>query len=113
MEKALEKEEIVRNSPEWLIFVKKQEQIINQRLKRYLSKETVKKDSQELGGEISPYQRYKSSCVAPELKNALEMIREGKYGICKDCETEIPIKRLKLVPAANRCLACQKIHDES
>jgi RNA polymerase-binding transcription factor DksA len=111
MENALV-EEIARNGREWQLFIKKQEEIINQRLTRYLNPKTVREDSLELKGEITPYQRYKSTSVAPQLINALEMIRTGKYGICKDCEQEIPIGRLRLVPGANRCLPCQTAHDK-
>ena len=38
---------------------------------------------------------------------ALQKIDEGTYGICEECEEEIPIKRLKAIPEARYCIACQ------
>jgi DnaK suppressor protein len=46
------------------------------------------------------------------LRNALERIEEGTYGICQRCEQEISLKRLKAVPWAAYCLACQDIVDQ-
>ncbi len=43
---------------------------------------------------------------------ALEMIEEGSYGMCTDCQTPISEKRLKLFPNATRCLACQELYEE-
>jgi len=31
----------------------------------------------------------------------------GDYGLCEDCEEEIPLARLKLMPWAARCAGCQ------
>jgi DnaK suppressor protein len=44
-----------------------------------------------------------------KLKNideALLKIEEGEYGICEECEEEIPIGRLKIVPFARYCVKC-------
>ena len=38
---------------------------------------------------------------------ALEKMEEGTYGICESCEEEIPIKRLRAIPDAKFCIACQ------
>jgi DnaK suppressor protein len=45
-----------------------------------------------------------------KLKNideALLKIEEGEYGICEECEEEIPIGRLKIVPFARYCVKCK------
>lgn len=41
------------------------------------------------------------------IEVALDRIANGTYGICQDCEAEIPITRLLASPAAMRCIACQ------
>lgn len=41
------------------------------------------------------------------IEAALGRIANGVYGICQDCEAEIPITRLLAFPAAMRCIACQ------
>lgn len=38
---------------------------------------------------------------------ALRKIDEGTYGICEECEEEISIGRLKAMPDARYCIACQ------
>jgi DnaK suppressor protein len=47
---------------------------------------------------------------AQTLKNitaALVRLGEGDYGICHECEEEISEKRLRALPFATTCLACQ------
>lgn len=40
------------------------------------------------------------------IKDALERIKNGTYGVCEKCETKIPIKRLEANPAAHHCIDC-------
>jgi len=45
-----------------------------------------------------------------KLKNideALLRLDEGEYGICEECEEEIPMGRLKIVPFARHCVTCK------
>ncbi|MBI2204436.1 MAG: TraR/DksA family transcriptional regulator [Candidatus Rokubacteria bacterium] len=45
-----------------------------------------------------------------ELQNvnrALADLEAGRYGTCEDCGEEISAKRLKALPFAMRCIACQ------
>lgn len=41
------------------------------------------------------------------IESALARLDEGRYGLCADCEAEIPLARLKLAPTALRCVACE------
>ncbi len=38
---------------------------------------------------------------------ALARLASGHYGLCSDCDGEIPLARLKLEPQALRCVACE------
>jgi RNA polymerase-binding protein DksA len=42
-----------------------------------------------------------------EVTRALEEIDAGRYGICRECGEEIAKARLKVMPFATRCVACQ------
>ena len=45
-----------------------------------------------------------------KLKNideALLRLEEGEYGICEECEEEIPVGRLKAMPFARYCVKCK------
>jgi len=46
------------------------------------------------------------------IVRALEMIEEGIYGMCVDCQKPISEKRLQSFPNATRCLACQEALEE-
>lgn len=46
------------------------------------------------------------------IEKALEMINDGTYGICVDCEGAISEKRLKSFPNATRCISCQEAFEE-
>jgi len=39
--------------------------------------------------------------------HALRRLRSGQYGVCTDCEADIPFDRLKVEPWALRCVACE------
>ncbi len=42
-----------------------------------------------------------------QIDEALTKLEEGTYGLCADCKVEISEKRLRAVPFARRCVACQ------
>lgn len=46
------------------------------------------------------------------VRNALQRIREGSYGVCTHCEEEINPKRLRAVPWAQYCITCQDLADQ-
>ena len=41
------------------------------------------------------------------VKAALARLRDGKFGVCSECEREIPFDRLRAEPWALRCVACE------
>jgi len=41
-----------------------------------------------------------------EIEAALAKIADGEYGICGDCEEDIPVARLRVMPAAEYCVPC-------
>ena len=47
-----------------------------------------------------------------ELKDALARIENGTYGICLDCEEEIPEKRLMARPTTRFCIVCQETREK-
>ena len=42
-----------------------------------------------------------------EVDRALEDIEAGRYGVCRECGEAIAPARLKVMPFATRCVACQ------
>lgn len=43
-----------------------------------------------------------------EVEHALERIAQGTYGRCMVCGDPIPLARLRVRPAARRCVACRE-----
>ena len=43
-----------------------------------------------------------------EVENALRRVSRGTYGTCEMCSAEIPANRLKAIPWARFCLACEE-----
>lgn len=41
------------------------------------------------------------------INEALLRMEEGEYGICEECEEEIPLGRLKAMPFARHCVKCK------
>jgi len=42
------------------------------------------------------------------INAALARLHAGDYGVCHECEEEIPEKRLRALPFATRCVTCQE-----
>ena len=45
---------------------------------------------------------------AKSLRIALTRVADGEYGVCSECGTPIPPKRLLAIPDATTCVACQE-----
>ncbi len=45
------------------------------------------------------------------INSALNRIEAGTFGVCEDCEDEIPLKRLRVRPDAALCLNCQESNE--
>src|SRR5579862_3635787 len=46
------------------------------------------------------------------IDEALERIKNGAFGQCEYCETELQQKRLEAVPWARNCTSCQEKHEQ-
>ena len=46
-----------------------------------------------------------------QIENALEKIRQGRYGCCETCDKPIAPLRLKALPYATECIQCAR-HEE-
>ena len=52
--------------------------------------------------------------ILADIDDALDRIKDGKYGICIECEDEIGSKRLEVRPQAKYCIDCKtEIEKES
>jgi DnaK suppressor protein len=51
--------------------------------------------------------RDRESMLIKKIRNSLEDIENGEYGICEDCGREIALERLKARPIARRCIQCK------
>ena len=43
-----------------------------------------------------------------QIDAALKKIEESTYGICEDCNEEIPLPRLEALPFATQCIECKR-----
>jgi DnaK suppressor protein len=48
------------------------------------------------------------SHVLAQIDRSLEKIDRGTYGLCEDCGEPIALRRLRALPFAVRCVACQE-----
>ena len=58
--------------------------------------------------EFSARTLEQDSMLLRQVEAARERIRDGTFGVCLRCEEEIALKRLRAVPWAAYCLACQE-----
>jgi len=52
--------------------------------------------------------RVHEESILSDIKDALNRIDNGTYGICKSCGSEIPEERLNVKPEAIFCLTCEE-----
>ena len=48
-----------------------------------------------------------------QVQRALELLEQGDYGLCQECDEPIPRGRLLLAPDALRCVDCQTDQEDS
>jgi DnaK suppressor protein len=58
--------------------------------------------------EISSQLAEVESRELASIENALERMKEGKYGICEVCSRKISMARLDALPYATMCIECQR-----
>lgn len=47
------------------------------------------------------------------VEGALREIRDGTFGVCAQCDDDIPMKRLEAVPWSPYCVSCQERAEQS
>lgn len=47
-----------------------------------------------------------------DIEEALERIREDRFGLCEECEHEIAVERLRAIPYAPLCVDCKRRQEE-
>lgn len=63
---------------------------------------------QQMNREVAIRNLDRESKLLKEVQAAMKRVDEGSYGTCLRCEEEIPEKRMKAVPWAAYCVACQE-----
>ena len=58
--------------------------------------------------EISSQLAEVESRELASIENALERMKDGKYGQCEVCGGRIPMARLNALPYATMCIECQR-----
>jgi len=51
--------------------------------------------------------RDRESMLIKKIRQSLEDIENGEYGICEDCGEDISIERLKARPVTSFCIRCK------
>jgi DnaK suppressor protein len=47
-----------------------------------------------------------------QINVSLHRIETGTFGVCEECESDIPVKRLRVRPDAALCLDCQEVYEK-
>ena len=63
--------------------------------------------TQELDRDSMYRIRSRESRLIKKIKDSLNAIEEGTYGICEDCEEPISLERLKARPVTRYCVDCK------
>ena len=47
-----------------------------------------------------------------QIEICLQRIETGTFGVCLECDADIPVKRLRVRPDATLCLDCQEVFEK-
>jgi DnaK suppressor protein len=73
--------------------------------------ETMDQTTNALARELALQNLDRRARQFGQIEAALQRLNTGDFGICVDCDEEIGAKRLQAIPWAERCVACQELHD--
>lgn len=59
-------------------------------------------------GELSSQLAEVASRELANVEIALQHLNSGRYGLCENCGTNIPVARLQALPYATTCINCQR-----
>lgn len=59
-------------------------------------------------GELCANLKERHSGRLAEIEEALTLMRDGRYGVCRQCGEEIPVERLKAMPYTSYCRDCKE-----
>ena len=102
------------------LLVEKREQLVQEveEVRSRAAQDTEEEDKDYIDDAVSSYTKeflYSLSDLERKqlllVDRALEAIAEETYGTCEECGEEIEDKRLKAVPWASHCLACQELSE--
>jgi DnaK suppressor protein len=62
---------------------------------------------------LASQQNKKQADELGRIERALRRLAEtpGEFGLCEECDEELPFKRLELMPYATLCTECQAARD--
>ena len=69
--------------------------------------------SQQQLAHVDSTQARRDLDEAAEVAAALQRLDTARYGDCVDCGEPISLQRLLVQPAAQRCAACQQLHEHA
>jgi DnaK suppressor protein len=103
----------------WPILIRRREA-----LRRSLGQELMVLSQHELGdegdvaqetcdGEVSSKLVQSETRELAQIERAIARLKEGRYGICEECEGRISRDRLLAVPYATLCIKCQRATEKA
>jgi DnaK suppressor protein len=67
----------------------------------------------ESNANISLHITERQHWLIEKIKNSLEKLRTGEFGICEECGEEISEKRLMARPVAFLCIDCKRAEEKA
>ncbi len=73
----------------------------------------IDRDEEENADEMEIYESTLATDEAlkgelEKIERALAAMNAGTYGLCSNCQKEIPLERLRAYPQADTCLDCEE-----
>lgn len=60
--------------------------------------------------EVTDALRAGATSAMFDIKAAIARIETGRYGACENCNGQIPLERLEILPMAALCMPCARAH---
>ncbi|MEU6674239.1 TraR/DksA C4-type zinc finger protein [Streptomyces sp. NPDC046853] len=80
----------------------------HERATRLTQLQAVEEAGSEAEEQMMSMQKEAIRRVLDEVEAAVTRVRNGSYGLCRNCTTAIPVERLEILPYAPFCVPCQR-----
>ncbi|KOG37083.1 TraR/DksA family transcriptional regulator [Streptomyces resistomycificus] len=94
--------------PERLTAHEARRRLEHERATRLTQLQVIDESGPDAEEQVMAAQKDTIQRVLTEVEAAFARVRDGSYGVCRNCSKPIPVERLEILPYTRFCVPCQR-----